>query len=109
MERIFEFIKGCAVTIYNFWHDIFGGFMSGMLSRIENVLASIEALYFQIPDQIFIALDSLTNVVGYIMPLRLYTPIITFVIGYWFIMISVSALKAGFSVVKNFIPLKIKK
>lgn len=109
MDKFFEFLRGCIVTIYNFWQDIFDGFMSGMLSKIENLFASIEALYFQIPDQIFIALDSLTNVVGYIMPLRLYTPIITLVIGYWFILISTSALKAGISVVRNFVPLKTKK
>ncbi len=60
-------------NIKDFWH---------------NVSNEQSALFFEIPDPIYQGLDILTNVVGYIMPLKLYLPIITFVLGYWLLMIT---------------------
>ncbi len=58
-----------------------------------NLIESVKNLDFAIPYEIFIALSSLTNFVGYIMPLRLYLPIITLILSYWFLMISINAGK----------------
>lgn len=68
-------------------------------SKQQNFFDSIINLDFAIPAEIFAALSSLTNFVGYIMPLKLYMPIITLILSYWFLMISVTAGKAAFSFV----------
>lgn len=58
-----------------------------------NLIDSVKNLDFAIPYEIFTALSSLTNFVGYIMPLRLYIPIITLILSYWFLMIAINAGK----------------
>ena len=58
-----------------------------------NLIESIKNLDIAIPHEIFTALSSLTNFVGYIMPLRLYLPIITLILSYWFLMIAINAGK----------------
>lgn len=58
-----------------------------------NLIESVKNLDFAIPYEIFTALSSLTNFVGYIMPLRLYLPIITLILSYWFLMIAINAGK----------------
>ena len=63
----------------------------------QNFFNAIINLDFAIPAEIFYVLHSLTNFVGYIMPLYLYMPIITLILSYWFLMISVTAGKAAFS------------
>lgn len=55
--------------------------------NMQTIGESISGLNFAIPEEIFIVLDTLTNVVGYFMPLRLYTPIITLILSYWAISI----------------------
>lgn len=60
----------------------------------QNFFDAILNLDFSIPPEIFYVLHSLTNFVGYIMPLYLYMPIITLILSYWFLMISVTAGKA---------------
>lgn len=59
----------------------------------RNLIDSIRLLDFEIPAEIFQVLSSLTNFVGYIMPLRLYMPIISLILGYWFLMIAINAGK----------------
>lgn len=61
--------------------------IQNFLDNIETVSNSIHGLNFVIPEEIFSVLDTLTNVIGYIMPLRLYTPIITLILSYWAICI----------------------
>ena len=58
-----------------------------------NLIESIKNLDIAIPHEIFTALSSLTNFVGYIMPLRLYLHIITLILSYWFLMIAINAGK----------------
>lgn len=58
-----------------------------------SLIESVKNLDFAIPYEIFTALSSLTNFVGYIMPLRLYLPIITLILSYWFLMIAINAGK----------------
>lgn len=58
-----------------------------------NLIESIKNLDIAIPHEIFTALSSLTNFVGYIMPLRLYLPILTLILSYWFLMIAINAGK----------------
>ena len=53
----------------------------------DDFLNFITTLTFQIPEQVYQVFDTLTRYVGYIMPLRLYTPIIAVILGYWFILI----------------------
>lgn len=64
-----------------------------VISKQQNFIEAIINLDFSIPTEIFYVLHSLTNFVGYIMPLRLYMPIITLILSYWFLMISVTAGK----------------
>lgn len=80
----------------NFFNTAFG--------NIQNLWNGILALDFAIPEQIFLALNVLTRFVGYIMPLRLYTPIITLILGYWFLMILSSSTRFVFNLVKKLIP-----
>ena len=108
-EKIILFIHNVISTIYNWFQDLFGGFFYGFRTNFDNIITSIQSLYFVIPDEIYLALDSLTHFLGYIMPLRLYMPIITLVLGYWFIMISVRALNGALSFVKGFLPFSFKK
>ncbi len=108
-EKITLFIQNIISTIYNWFQDIFGGFFYGFRTNFDNIITSIQSLYFAIPDEIYLALDSLTRFAGYILPLRLYMPIITFFLGYWFIMISVRALNGALSFVKSFLPFSFKK
>lgn len=108
-EKIILFIQNVISTIYNWFQDLFGGFFYGFRTNFDNIITSIQSLYFVIPDEIYLALDSLTHFLGYIMPLRLYMPIITLVLGYWFIMISVRALNGALSFVKGFLPFSFKK
>ena len=67
------------------------------LDDFYHLVNSIGNLDFDIPAEIFFALSSLTNFVGYIMPLRLYFPIIILILSYWFLMIAVNAGKAMLS------------
>lgn len=64
----------------------------GLINSQENIFEAIANLDFVIPTEIFLAFDSLTNFVGYIMPLRLYIPIITLILSYWFILICAKSL-----------------
>lgn len=66
-------------------------------SQLHSIADDVNALNFAIPEQIFVVMNSLTNVVGYIMPLRLYIPIITLVLGYWFVCIFAAAYRMSFS------------
>jgi len=68
---------------------------------IEDIINSIQSLDFTIPAEIFSVLDILTHCVGYIMPLRLHTPIITLVLGYWFILILIKSYQATSSFLSN--------
>lgn len=61
--------------------------IDNFLDNMRSFADSLHGLNFTIPEEIFAVLDSLTNVVGYIMPLRLYTPIITLILSYWLICI----------------------
>lgn len=63
-------------------------------SSLDDLVQSITNLDFAIPPEIFSAVSSLTNFVGYIMPLYLYMPIITLILSYWFLMIAVNAGKS---------------
>lgn len=58
----------------------------------SNWWSGIFSLDFSIPSEIYCVLDTITNFVGYIMPLYLYAPIITLIIAYW-----------GFLIFKSFI------
>lgn len=71
------------------------------LGNISSIFDAVQGLSFQIPEQIYIAFDVLTRVVGYVMPLRLYTPIIALVLGYYLIMIIGAALKFTFNILKR--------
>lgn len=62
-------------------------FFTKSFEKIQELWEGILSLDFAIPEQIFLVLNILTHYVGYIMPLRLYTPIITLILGYWFLMI----------------------
>lgn len=64
----------------------------GLINSQENIFEAVANLDFVIPTEIFLAFDSLTNFVGYIMPLRLYLPIITLILSYWFILICAKSL-----------------
>ena len=68
--------------------------LSDLLSDFSN---SITTISFSIPEQVYQAFDVLTRVVGYIMPLRLYTPIISLILGYWFILIVGAFIKFVFN------------
>lgn len=68
-----------------------------VISKQQSFFDAIINLDFSIPTEIFYILHSLTNFVGYIMPLYLYMPIITLILSYWFLMISVTAGKAAIS------------
>lgn len=63
----------------------------------QNIFDAIVNLDFSIPTEIFLAFDSLTHFVGYFMPLRLYLPIITLILSYWFILIVSNALRMTLS------------
>lgn len=80
----------------NFFNSTFG--------NIQNLWNGILALDFAIPEQIFIALNFLTHYVGYFMPLHLYMPIITLILGYWFLMILSASTRFVFNIVKKLIP-----
>ena len=71
------------------------------IDNISSIFEAIKALSFEIPEQVYQAFEVLTKVVGYIMPLRLYTPIITLILGYWLIMIMGAAVKFVFNLVKR--------
>ena len=64
----------------------------GLINAQENLFEAIANLDFVIPTEIFLAFDSLTNFVGYVMPLRLYFPIIALILSYWFILICAKSL-----------------
>lgn len=72
--------------------------------NIQNLWNGILALDFAIPEQIFLALNLLTRFVGYVLPLRLYTPILTLILGYWFLMILSASTRFVFNLVKKLIP-----
>lgn len=69
------------------------------LENTQNIFTAVSSLDFSIPVEIFSALDLLTHCVGYIMPLRLYKPIITLILGYWFILICAS----GYRIMSGFL------
>lgn len=79
-------------------------FFDSAFGKIQNLWNGILALDFAIPEQIFLELNLLTRFVSYILPLRLYTPIITLVLGYWFLMILSYSLRFVFNLVKKLIP-----
>lgn len=70
-------------------------------SSIDRVTNGIASLTFEIPDQIFLVLQSLTKVVGYVMPLRLYTPIINLVLAYWLLMITIRFMNGASNLIGN--------
>lgn len=80
----------------NFFNSTFG--------NIQNLWNGILALDFAIPEQIFLALNVLTHYVGYFMPLHLYMPIITLILGYWFLMILSASTRFVFNILKKLIP-----
>lgn len=84
--------------------NIFEDFRDNMQSIAE----SIHGLNFAIPEEIFIVLDTLTNVVGYFMPLRLYTPIITLILSYWAICIVGYVYKGSVSLIGGLTSLATK-
>ena len=108
-DKIILFIQNIISSIYNWYQETFEGFFYGFRTNFDNIITSIQSLYFAIPEEIYIVLDTLTHYVGYILPLRLYMPIITLVLGYWFIMISVRALSGCLSFIKTFLPFKFTK
>lgn len=63
-------------------------------SSIVDIVEAIIALDFSIPSEIYLAISSLTNFVGYVMPLRLYSPIIYLILGYWLLLIMVKTFDA---------------
>lgn len=69
------------------------------LQNSQNIFQAASALDFTIPVEIFTSLDLLTNDIGYFLPLRLYSPIITLILGYWFILISA----AGYRCITGFL------
>ena len=71
----------------------------------DNFTNSISTITFQIPEQVYQAFEVLTKFVGYIMPLRLYTPIITLVLGYWFILVFGASVKFLFNIFKRILQL----
>lgn len=71
------------------------------MQGFEDIKNAIVSLDFTIPTEIFSALDILTHCLGYIMPLRLYSPIITLVLGYWFILILIKSYHAASSFLSN--------
>ena len=79
--------------------------LSDVWQNIKDFLYNISneqaALNFAIPDPIYQGLDILTNVVGYIMPLKLYMPIITLVLGYWLLMITAYFVRWSFNAVTS--------
>lgn len=83
------------------WDDFLSGVFSGEFNYEDGytyIINSAQGIPFAIPEQIFVAIDSLTRVVGYIMPLRLYMPIIVLILGYWLILIMFNVLKATFNI-----------
>lgn len=76
---------------------------SDMQTNIEHIYEGIQGLSFQIPEQVFQAFDTLTRFVGYIMPLRLYTPIIVLILGYWLLLITSASMKFTFNIVKRLV------
>lgn len=74
--------------------DIFNNF-SDLLDQVKN-------LYFSIPSDLFNAIYGLTNFVGYILPLRLYTPIFVLIFNHWFLMIAINAGRSIFSFISSF-------
>ena len=72
-----------------------------IISDINDVVNATSSLTFAIPEQVFQAFDTLTRYVGYIMPLRLYLPIIALVLGYWFLVIFGAATKLTFNLIKR--------
>lgn len=107
-DKIVLFIQNIISSIFTWFQDIFEGFSYGFRTNFDNIITSIQSLYFVIPDEIYLALDTLTHYVGYFIPLRLYMPIITLTLGYWFIMITVRALNGCLSFVTRFLPFKFK-
>lgn len=79
-------------------------FFDSAFENIQNLSNGILALDFAIPEQIFLALNVLTRFVGYILPLRLYTPIITLILGYWVLMILSYSTRFVFNLVKKIVP-----
>lgn len=71
------------------------------MQAFEDIKNAIVSLDFTIPTEIFSALDILTHCLGYIMPLRLYSPIITLVLGYWFILILIKSYQVASSFLSN--------
>lgn len=67
----------------------------------QNIINSVSSLGFTIPTEIFSSLDILTHCVGYVMPLRLYSPIITLILSYWLTLIVASAFRGMTSFVGN--------
>lgn len=68
-----------------------------IIDQQQSLFDAISNLDFSIPIEVFLAFDSLTNFVGYIMPLRLYLPIILLILSYWFILIVSNAFRMGLS------------
>lgn len=63
------------------------------ISHLWDLIEQIKNLDFSIPSDIFNALYALTNFAGYILPLRLYSPILLLILSYWALMIAVNAGK----------------
>ena len=71
------------------------------MGNVSSIFDAVGTLTFQIPEQVYQAFEVLTRVVGYIMPLRLYTPIIYLVLGYYLLMIMGASIKFLFNLVKR--------
>ena len=82
--------------------------VQNFFDNMESVANSIHGLDFVIPEEIFSVLDTLTNVIGYIMPLRLYTPIITLILSYWAICIVGHVYKGALSIFGSLVSLFLK-
>lgn len=76
-------------------------FITNLDNAIENLVNEIFAINFSIPDEIFNGLEILTHLVGYIMPLYLYQPIIVLVLGYWLLMITSYFVRWAFNTVSS--------
>lgn len=74
----------------------------------QDIFNAIINLDFSIPTEIFLAFYSLTNFVGYFMPLRLYLPIITLILSYWFILIVSNAFRMGLNFISNVVSFAAK-
>ena len=96
LEIITEYFS----NIISGWEKSFNSIFSGgnYEDSYSYIINGAKGIPFAIPEQIFVAIDTLTRVVGYVMPLRLYMPIIILILSYWLVMILFSVLKATFNI-----------